>query len=235
METSSPAPKQRSPWFYVLLGCGGLAGLMCLGGMVFLFGVGKFFKDVGEGVTDPEERRKNALKQLGGLPEGYEVVASVNLFVMQITTMTDAPMLPDGGFELADDRHTFAYYRVMANENNQRARDFLTGKHTDPQSLSQSGITIDPKDIVKRGTISIDGRKFSYVASRGVMGEGGKGRPALNTNILFECPGDALHMGMWSEADPNPDAPNESLELAGTVADEARLAPFLKPMNPCGR
>lgn len=235
METSSPAPKQRSPWFYVLLGCGGLAGLMCIGGMVFLLGVGKFFKDVGEGVTDPEERRKNALKQLGALPEGYTVVASVNLFVMETTVMTDAPLLPDGGVELTRDRHTFSYYRVMANENNKRAREFLTGKETDPKALAQNGINIDPKDILKRGTITIDGRKVSYVASRGTLGEAGQAGPGLNTNVLFECPGEALHVGVWSQPDEHPDQPNEALELAGTVADEALLAPFLKPMNPCGR
>ena len=34
METASP--KQRSPWLYVLLGCGGLAGLICLGSMIVL-------------------------------------------------------------------------------------------------------------------------------------------------------------------------------------------------------
>lgn len=235
METPSPATKQRSPWFYVLLGCGGLAALMCLGGMVALLGVGKFFKDVGEGVTDPQERQRNAVKQLGALPEGYAVMASMNLLVMQTTLLTDAPALPDGGFEVGEKSHSFAYIRVMANDNNKKARDFLTGKESDPQALSQSGVNIAPGDVVKRGTLTLDGRTFAWVAARGVMGDGAGKRPGLNTNVLFDCPGDALHLGIWSQADPAPEKKNEELELAGTVADEAELARFLKPMNPCGR
>ncbi|MDP1827311.1 MAG: hypothetical protein Q8L48_28815 [Archangium sp.] len=236
METPSGA-KQRSPWLYVLLGCGGLAGLICLGTMIVV-GLGvKAVKDVGEGVTDPAERQKNALKQLGALPEGYTVVASLSVFVMQTTILTDREMLPDGGFVLGDG-HTFSYFRVMANDNNKRARDFLQGKDTDPAALKQNGINIDAKDIVKRGQLTIDGRKFSYVASRGRLegqGQGGAPEAGLNNAILFECPGEQLQVGVWSQLDPAPEKTAEELDLAGTVADEAQLAKFLKPMNPCGR
>lgn len=235
MET--PAPKQRSPWLYVLLGCGGLAGLICLGTMIVV-GLGvKAVKDVGDGVSDPEERQKNALKQLGGIPEGYTVVASLSVFVMQTTILTDREMLPDGGFVLGDG-HTFSYFRIMANDNNKRACDFLQGKDTDPAALTKNGINIDAKDIVKRGQLTIDGRKFSYVASRGRLeGQGKDGAPeaGLNNAILFECPGEQLQVGVWSQLDPAPDKSAEELDLAGTVADEAQLAKFLKPMNPCGR
>ena len=236
METPSAGPKQRSPWLYVLLGCGGLAGLICLGSMIFLFVVGKAVKDVGEGVTDPAERQKNALKQLGAIPEGYTVVASLSVFVMQTTILTDREMLPDGGFVLGDG-HTFTYFRVMANDNNKKARDFLTGKETDPTALSQSGINIDAKDVVKRGQLTIDGRKFSYVTSRGRLDAKAQGapEPALNNAILFECPGEQLQVGVWSQLDPSPEKSSEELDLAGTVADEAQLVRFLKPMNPCGR
>lgn len=235
MET--PAPKQRSPWLYVLLGCGGLAGLICLGTMIVV-GLGvKAVKDVGDGMSDPEERQKNALKQLGGIPEGYSVVASLSVFVMQTTILTDREMLPDGGFVLGDG-HTFSYFRIMANDNNKRARDFLQGKDTDPAALTKNGINIDAKDIVKRGQLTIDGRKLSYVASRGRLeGQGKNGAPeaGLNNAILFECPGEQLQVGVWSQLDPAPDKSAEELDLAGTVADEAQLAKFLKPMNPCGR
>lgn len=236
METP-PGSKQKSPWLYVLLGCGGLAGLICLGTMIVV-GLGvKAVKDVGDGVTDPEERQKNALRQLGGIPEGYSVVASLSVFVMQTTILTDREMLPDGGFVLGDG-HTFSYFRVMANDNNKKARDFLTGKETDPSALTQNGINIDAKDIVKRGQLTIDGRKFSYVASRGRLeGQGKHGAPeaGLNNAILFECPGEQLQVGVWSQLDPSPEKTAEELDLAGTVADEAQLAKFLKPMNPCGR
>lgn len=219
----------------MLLGCGGLGGLICLGGVVVLMFFGKCASDAKAGVEDPEARTKNAISQLGALPDGYTVVASMSFFVLQTTVLTDTAIQADGGYLLGDG-HTFAYVRVMANENNKKARAFLSGKDGDPAALAQSGINIDEKDIVKRGQLTIDGRKFSYVASRAVVdGGGGKGVPGINNAILFDCPGDTLHMGVWSQRDPTPDAPNEALELAGTVADEAELARFLKPMNPCGR
>lgn len=234
METPSAAPKQRSPWLYVLLGCGGLAGLICLGTMIVV-GLGvKAVKDVNEGVTDPAERQKNALKQLGGLPEGYSVVASLSVFVMQTTFLTDGEVLSDGGFDLASGGHTFAYIRVMAQENNKKTKDFLRGKDTDASVLANTGINIDPSAIVKRGALAIDGRKFVYVATRGAMNNG-EGKQGLNNAILFDCPGDTLHVGIWSQPDPDPSKTAEALDLAGTVADEAQLVRFLKPMNPCGR
>jgi hypothetical protein len=235
META--APKQRSPWLYVLLGCGGLAGLICLGTMVFVFVIGKTIKDVGDGVNDPEERQKNALKQLGTIPEGYTVVASLNMYFAETTILTDREMLPDGGFVLGDG-HTFKYFRIVANENNKKGKEFLQGKANDPRALNQNGINIDPKDIVKRGQLTIDSRKYSYVASRGQLDmNAGPGAPeaSLDTTILFECPGDQLQVGVWSQLDPAPEKTAEELDLAGTVADEAQLVKFLKPMNPCGK
>ncbi len=237
METPPGAPKQRSPWVYVLIGCGGLAGLICLGTAIALFGLGKAVKDIGDGVNDPKERQANALKQLGGIPEGYSVVASLSIFgLMQTTVLTDREALADGGFAMTADGHTFTYFRIVANDNNKKARDFFSGKDTDPNTLSQSGINIDAKDIVKRGQLTIDGRKLSWVASRGKLDTGGNGSAeGLNNAILFECPGDALQVGIWSQSDPAPEKTAEQLELAGTVADEAEMARFLKPMNPCGK
>lgn len=237
MESPSPVAKQRSPWVYVLLGCGGLAGLICLGTAIVLFGVGKAVKDVADGVNDPKERQANAIKQLGALPEGYSVVASLSIFgLMQTTMLTDREPLADGGFAMTGDGHTFTYFRVASNENNQKARDFFDGKDTDPRTLAQSGINIDAKDIVKRGKLTVEGRKYTWVASRGRLDTGAGGSAdGLNNAILFECGSDALQVGIWSQPDPDPKKAAEELDLAGTVADEAQLARFLKPMNPCGK
>lgn len=224
--------KQRSPWFYALLGCGGLAGLICLGTMGVMFTCGKALSDVKAGVENPEERQKNALKQLGALPEGYAVVASVNVFFMQTTILTDGELLPDGGFDVGDG-HVFRYFSVMPNEKNKHARDFLSGKETDAEALARSGIRLDAKDVVKRGQLSIDGRKYAYIASRGVVDGTEPPTVSLNNAILFDCPGETLHVGIWSQQDPSPEKAAAEVDLTGTVADEEKLAHFLKPMNPC--
>jgi hypothetical protein len=56
----------------------------------------------------------------------------------------------------------------------------------------------------------------------------------VNTAILFDCPGDRLHLGVWSMPDPDPTLDSKSLPLSGTVGDEAQLVPFLKQLTPCG-
>ena len=80
--------------------------------------------------------------------------------------------------------------------------------------------------------------KLHFVSSRGAVAMGNdqqQAREGLNTAVLFDCPGEQLHIGVWTQADPSPDTPVEELDLAGTVADEEQLKRFLAPINPCGR
>lgn len=232
---NAPAQRQRSPWFYVLLGCGGLAGLLCLGGAIAVLFVGKQVKNMSEGVTDPDARAKNALEQLGALPDGYTVAASLSLFgAFKLTVLSDQPLLADGG--VPADGRVFAYYRIMANEQNQASKDFFAGKSQDDSALKQGGVKIDARSIIKRGELSVDGRKLYYVVARGRLDvAGGGGGDRLNNTVLFDCPDAALRVGVWSQLDPDPAKAADALDLAGTVGDEAQLARFIKPVNPCGK
>lgn len=231
METSSASVKQRSPWLYVLLGCGGLAGLICIGTLAFVFLAGKALKDLDQGRRDPEERKKIALKQLGAIPEGYSVADAVDVFLMQATQLVESQAPTDGGF--AGEGRQFSYFRMVPNDNNSRIRDFFAGKE---DKLPKSGnFSVDMKDIVKRGKITIGERRYSYVASRGRLANEVDAQPGLINAILFECPGEALHLGIWGQFDPLPGGGVETIDLAGTVADEEQLVRFLTPMNPCGR
>jgi hypothetical protein len=217
---------------YVLLGCGGLALLMCLGFGVFFVFVAKKGSDFAAGMTDPAVKEENARKQLGGVPQGYTVVASVSVFGLMDTTVLADKTVGDGG--VADDARLFQYFHVIGNEKNKQTKAFFKGE-SDTQSLRQANISLRPEDILKRGQLTVDGRKLYYVASRGEMNLGGAPNAGLHNAVLFDCPGDALWMGVWTQPDPDPAAKSDALELAGTVADEAELARFLKPIEPCGR
>jgi hypothetical protein len=230
------APKQRSPWLYVLLGCGGFAALSCLGLAIFFGVVVKKGSDMVAGVTDPRVREENARKMLGELPAGYSVAMSMSMLGMVDTALlTDAPTLADGGFEIGD--HLFTYLRVMANDENKRTKAFFVSGDGDASHLRSNGVNIDARDVIKRGNLTVDGRKIYYVAARGQFGTGTQqtAEDGLNASVLFDCPGEQLHVGVWSMRDPAPEKPAGELELTGTVADESELAKFLKPMNPCGR
>lgn len=229
------APKQTSPWLYILLGCGGFAALTCLGFAIFFGFVAKKTSDMVAGVTDPKAREENARRMLGDLPEGYHPAISMSVFgIVETTMLTDKPVLPDGGFEIGE--RVFTYLRIMANDENAKTKVFFTTGEGDAHSLKSNGVNIDARDVIKRGNLTVDGRKFYYVASRGSFGAGNASADeGINANVLFDCPGEQLHVGVWSMRDPEPSKPASELDLTGSVADEAQLAKFLRPMNPCGR
>ena len=93
------------------------------------------------------------------------------------------------------------------------------------------------REVLKRGRLNVDGRPLSYVAGRGSLKVGNSAEPldGVQTALLFECPGEDLHVAVWFMEDPAPDSAASELDLAGTVANEAELTTFLKPVNPCGR
>jgi hypothetical protein len=234
------APKQRSPWLYVLLGCGGFALLSCLGVAVFVGFVAKQGSNMVEGLTDPTVRDKNARKMLGDLPPGYLAAASMSVLgIVDLAVLTNGEAQPDGGVELGD--RTFMYMRIsdLAKEENERTKVyFVKGEGELGATTRSNGINIDEADIIKRGNLTVDGRRLYYIAARGQFGVGNSQQarePGLNTSVLFDCPGDQLRIGVWSMRDPDPKVAATELDLTATVADEAQLARFLKPVNPCGR
>lgn len=231
MDPTAPQ-KQRSPWLYVLLGCGGLALLLCLGFTVFFLFIAKKGSDMMAGMTDPTVKEQNAKKQLGGLPEGYAVLASISVFGLMDTTVLTDKTTEDGG--LAEGARLFQYFHVIGNEKNKDTKAFFTGDG-DAKALRNSNVNLRAEDVIKKGSVTVDGRKIFYVATRGTMDTGGTRVEGLNNAVLFDCPGEALFMGVWSQPDPNPQAKAGELDLTGTVADEAELAKFIKPVDPCGK
>lgn len=236
-----PQKKPKSPWFYVLLGCLGLGVVLVLFCVVSgAYGVKKI-GDVGKGITDPATRQQNAVRMLGALPEGYTPLATLSMFgMMDMAQLVDAPLLADGG--VGEYSRQFVYLRVMGNENNKKTKAFFTGNEPpDASALRQSGVNLDVKDVIKKGNLVVDGRKIYYVASRGSFSAGNSPRSAvaegLQTTVLFDCPsgGDELRMGVWMMKDPAPQTAAAELDVTGTVADEAKLSGFLKPMDPCGK
>ncbi len=240
MDPNAPPKKQRSPLFYVAIGCGGLMALILIGFAVaglLLVRAGKGFVD---GMTDPTQKAANVQKMLGVAPVGYFPIMTLSIpLMMDIALLGDQEPLPDGG--TADFDRGFMYFRVIANEQSNRAKDFFDGKDSDTSALKGSGVNVDAKDILRRGALkTANGTSVKYVATRGTMDTQGQhkqeSKPGLNTVMFFECPGDtAVRLGVWMMKDPDPELPVNQLQLEGTVADESQIAGFIKPLTPCGK
>jgi hypothetical protein len=239
MSESAPA-RQRSPWFYVLLGCGGLALAMvaaCLASGAFMFNSGK---NMVAGVSDPEIMKKNALEQLGAIPEGYRVLASVVVpfGVAQSTMLTDQAAGEDdagGAVTLTATGHLFMLKSQLMDKGQFAAVvDYFTGKSPDSTAMQMTGIGIDEKNVLKRSELAFNGKKAHLLVVRGGLGEQ-EPHKGLHAVLLFDCPDDRFHLATWMQRDPAPDKKNDELDLSGTVADEAQLARFLKPLRVCGK
>ncbi len=231
META--APKQRSPWLYVALGCGGAALLSCLG-LAAVFGFGAFkLKDSLAGMNDPAKANEQAVKLLGTVPAGYSAQGSMNMFgLMEMVQLAKGEVMEDGG--MAEVERLFVFIVTTANETNAKQKAYFKGESNSDDAPMRA------TDVLKRGNFTIEGLKTYYVVSRGELNMGnaktttGGTGPKLNAAILFDCPGDKLHVGVWSMPDPMPEVPSKSVKLEGTVGDEAELVPFLKQLSPCG-
>lgn len=119
-----PVAKQRSPWLYVALGCGGFALALCLAGAIVVGTCGYKLGQVGEGMRDPGKATENALARIGNIPEGYFVYAGIDMFVMEMFIMGDLPMMPDGGVGNPD--HVFSFFHIIGNDQNAKTKAFFT-------------------------------------------------------------------------------------------------------------
>ncbi len=240
MDPNAPVKKQRSPLFYIAIGCGGLLTLMFIAAVVGGLLLARGVKNMAEDITDPSKKAANVQKMLGGTPPGYYPVLTFSIpMMMEMALLGDKPAPEDGGF--ADFERGFMYFRVIATEQTNHAQDFFDGKTSDTSALRGSGVNVDAKDVIKRGaTKTGNGTVVKYVATRGTMEMQGQGRhqgkPGLNTLMYFVCPGDtAVRIGAWMMPDPSPETPADKLPLAGTVADEDEQTKFLAPLTPCGK
>jgi hypothetical protein len=236
----APPKKQRSPVFYVFLGCGIVILLMMIGGGVVCGGCYMAAKNMQDDLVDPKKQAANAEKALGQLPKGYHPVVTLSMpfGMMDMVVLGDRPPLADGGADHDFDRG-FMFFRVMANENAKRAQTFFDEEDGDTSGLRASGINVDAKDILKRGTAkTATGTAVKWVATRGTLttNNGGTAREGLNTLLWFTCPQDqAMRVGVWMSGDPDPSKPAADLDLTGTVADEEQVISFTKQLAPCGK
>ncbi len=235
----APVAKQRSPVFYVFLGCGLMVLLMIVGGGVVCGGCLVGLNQMGKGIVDPQKREENVKKMLGGSPTGYYPLVTLSVpMVMDMAVLGDAPMVPDAG--PPDVKRVIQYWRIISNDNTRQMKDWFDGKDVSADVFRRNSINVDVKDIVGRGVVKTgDGATVKYVATRGQVMNDFQGRGAhaqLSTLLDFECADtSSVRVGVWSERDLHPDKAADEIDPKGTVLDEAQIAPLVAQLRPCGQ
>lgn len=235
------APKKRSPWLYVGIGCG---ALLLLGIIAVVAGV-LFFVKKGEeyaaDLSNPITRNAMVKKTLGAdaFPPGYFAVMSLSVpAIMDMAVLsTRSPDAPANAPQEEVRVFVYMFLKVSSAADQQKLREYLEGKSDDTSVLARNGVHIGKGEILGRGAVPLsDGRRILYVTQRGELSaQNQKGAEhGLNAVLFLECPGQKnLRMGIWMAPDPDPTAPLESLDTHGTPVDPEAIGTFMSPLNPC--
>ena len=244
MEANGRPQKQpTSPWVYVGCGCAALVllALLGLGGLTF-FGY-RTGKEFSEAMNDPVKReaKVKAVLPYEQLPAGYypAFAMSMPLGFMEMAMLSDRDpgtgrSGPNQDFE--ERGFMFMTMRQMRDNKEKMAR-FLRGEAPRPEDSgwSQSNVKFDPKEVVRRGTVTVNGTEVLYSAGRGeIRRRRREDRHGLVTMVMPECPHDnRLRFGLWFGPDPAPDKPVAETDFSGTNADPAAIQEFLGHFQLC--
>jgi len=238
-----PQKKPTSPWVYVGCGCAALVllGLLGFGGLTF-WGYRKG-KEFSEGMKDPVKReaRVKAVLPYEQLPPGYypAFAMSMPMGFMEMAMLSDRDpgtgrSAPDQGF--VQRGFMFMNMRQMKDNKDKMAR-FLRGEAPRPQDSgwSQSSVKFNFKEVIRRGTLTVNGTEVLYSANRGdITRHGGEQSPGIVTMVMPECPhDDRLRFGMWFGPDVTPEKPVAETDFVGTNADPAAMQDFLGHFQLC--
>lgn len=233
------APRKTSPWVLVLLGCGGLLLLSCLGVGAFVYFIARKADSYAKDMSDPAKREAEVKKVLGAkgnLPVGYHAAVTLSVpFVMNMAILSDKPMGTKGEAGQFD-RRGYIFVKLLLSQDQSELRDYFQGKTDDPAVLQRNKINVRPKEIINRGTFPLDGREVLYLSQRADVqpsGQSGRVQQGISTLILFQCPDAKARTGIWFGEDPSPDKPAKEIELAGTVGDPAAIRAFVGHFDPC--
>ncbi|MCB1051011.1 MAG: hypothetical protein H6510_01740 [Acidobacteria bacterium] len=195
--------KKRSPIFWVLIGCGGLAFIgLVIAGVIGYLGYTKI-KEIEKGIKDPETRDAKVKQILGTdtFPEGYYPAMGFSLFsVFEMAILTDRPE----GF--SEEKHgdlgnKAFFYMKFPQKKKQDLKDFLEGKTDNNRALRDANINIDVKmqEIISRGVFEMDGGKTYFLIQKGDMhSDYGSSTDGLQAIMLFECEQSSkAPFGMW--------------------------------------
>jgi len=236
-----PQKKPTSPWVYVGCGCG-VAVLLALGALTSLtyWGYQKG-KEIERTFKDPKARAEKTREVLPyrELPAGYHPVGAFSIpFLMDVAILGDREPQAGESRHGSFNERGFVYMNMRhLRDNKEKMKRFLRGEAPAPEDSPwrQSDVNFDPKENIRRGTVTVGGRQVLFNASRGEVNHRGRtDENGIVTMVMPECASDRLRFGIWFGPDPAADKPVKEADYTGTAADPAAIADFLGHFELCG-
>lgn len=232
-----------SPWVYVGCGCAAIV-ILAMAGIAGMSWWGyKSVKRFEEASKNPDAAAAQIREVLpyDELPAGYYPVGSFSIpFLMDMVILGDRESVV--GEEASPERNIeergLLYMSIRNLQGNKDdMRRYLRGEAPEPgkESNWRSNVNFDAEELIRRGTIQVNGREVLYAAHRGEVNQEGKDVEGLVTMFMPECPGDdRLRFGLWFGPDPEPAKPVAEVDFTGTTADPEKLAEFAGYFRFCG-
>jgi hypothetical protein len=235
----------RSPWFYIGVGCLGL--IVCA---VIVMGtctvVGyRWAKKLETELKDPVSREHRAAEILGvaQLPPGYyaAIPLQIPFQLMDTVMLTDRPPGPDAPnvdpSPVADHRSLLYFHTSLKKSNDPRILDYFEGRTDDPSVLREAGLKLDlpAGKIFDRGVFEGSPRLlFVIVQGRGVL-VNNRDSQAMAI-ALVHCDQDpSLRVFIVSGTEPMP-APADGTAQAiepQSLTDRTGVERFLRQFSVC--
>jgi len=239
--TGRSVKKPTSPWVWVGCGCG-LAVVLALAlfaGLTY-FGY-REAKKLEKTLTDPTAREAKVKEVISydELPAGYYPMMGFSIpFLLDMAMFTDQE--PVAGAIAGSDNfkdHGFFFMDMREiRDNREEMRRTLRGEKTKGDSpITQSNVNFDVHEVIRRGTVEVNGTEVLYSAGRGELKQEKDSREGIVAMLMPECPGsNRVRFGLWFSTDPAPQKPLAEADFTGTPADPEALKEFLGHFRLCG-
>ncbi len=173
MDPNRPRSSSSSTLGWLGCGCGALVAvaLAAIVGMTW-FGYRKG-KEIERTFNDPEARTEATRKVLPWreLPEGYHPAGAITIpMLMEMAILSDHEPEPgEAGHGEAFEDHGLVFMSFNSWISDEKELlSWLRGELKEtPKWMRRSDAKIDPKDVLKRGSVEVGGKTVVYVVTRG--------------------------------------------------------------------